>query len=63
MFNKQKRKLFVELRYFISLLEVEGVIFRSNHVSNNISPAGTLSKDKNGILEMLDFAIRNTDEK
>jgi radical SAM superfamily enzyme YgiQ (UPF0313 family) len=60
--QQTKRELFAELRDFISLLEVEGVIFRSNHVSNNISPAGTLSKDKNGILEMLDFAIRNTDE-
>ncbi len=54
-------ELFKELRLFIKNLEVENVIYRSNHVSNNIPLQGTLSKDKDVLLMLLEKAINNTD--
>jgi len=54
------KELFEELYIFISLLDVENVIFRSNHVSNKVSPEGTLSKDKDKILNMLSKVIADT---
>lgn len=54
-------ELFKELRLFIKNLEPENVIYRSNHVSNNIPLQGTLSKDKDVLLMLLEKAINNTD--
>ena len=54
-------ELFKELRLLIENLEVENVIYRSNHVSNNIPLQGTLSKDKDALLMLLERAIDNTD--
>lgn len=51
---------FAELHRFISGLEVNNVIFRSNHVSNALDLEGTLNKDKNLLLEQLEQAIGNT---
>lgn len=49
-----------ELRLFIEHLEVENVIYRSNHVSNNLILAGTLSRDKDDLLQQIDTAIAAT---
>jgi radical SAM superfamily enzyme YgiQ (UPF0313 family) len=53
-------ELFEELRTFIGLLEVDGAIYRSNHVSNNLNLSGTLSKDREMLLAQLDRAIAST---
>ncbi len=53
-------ELFEELRLFIENLDVENVIYRSNHVSNNLFLKGTLSKDQNELIELLNTAIQNT---
>jgi len=53
-------ELFEELRTFIGLTELSNVIYRSNHVSNNLILSGTLSKDKDNIIEQIDEAIAST---
>ena len=53
-------ELFEELKLFIENLDVENVIYRSNHVSNNLFLKGTLSKDQNELIELLNAAIQNT---
>lgn len=53
-------ELFEELRTFINLTELGNVIYRSNHVSNNLILSGTLSRDKETILNQLDRAIEST---
>ena len=53
-------ELFEELRTFISLTELNNVIYRSNHVSNNLNLQGTLSKDKENLIEQLTKAIMET---
>jgi radical SAM superfamily enzyme YgiQ (UPF0313 family) len=55
-------ELFEELKLFIENLEVENVIYRSDHVSNNLILKGTLSKDQSELIELLDVAIQNTPE-
>ena len=54
------KELFEEMYFFISLIDVENVIFRSNHVSNNLSLDGILCRDKENILKDLKLAIENT---
>jgi radical SAM superfamily enzyme YgiQ (UPF0313 family) len=51
------RQTVEELRLFIDGLEVDGAIFRSNHISNFIPLGGTLMKDKPAILDSLDQAL------
>ena len=46
-----------EIRELIAGLEVEGAVFRSNHVSNMVSPAGTLQKDKARMVDELDTVL------
>ncbi len=53
-------ELFKELKMFIENIDVENVIYRSNHVSNNLILMGTLSKDKNKLIDLLNDAIQNT---
>jgi len=53
-------ELFEELKMFIENLNVENVIYRSNHVSNNLILKGTLSKDQDQLVGMLNSAIKNT---
>jgi radical SAM superfamily enzyme YgiQ (UPF0313 family) len=53
-------ELFEELKLFIENITAENIIFRSNHVSNNLNLKGTLSKDKDQLAEMLQQAIINT---
>ena len=50
-------ELAVELRTFLDALTVEGTIFRSNHASNYLTLAGTLSKDKPELLAVLDEVL------
>jgi radical SAM superfamily enzyme YgiQ (UPF0313 family) len=58
--HQSLKSLFSELYLFIENIAVEGVIFRSNHVSNNLPLEGTLSKDKQKLLEFLRHAIKDT---
>ena len=44
------RQTLEELRVLIENLEVDGAIFRSNHISNFLPLAGTLPKDKASLL-------------
>jgi len=53
-------EFFEELRTFISQTNLSKVIYRSNHVSNNLILAGTLSKDKDVIIQQIDDAIKVT---
>lgn len=53
-------ELYEELRTFLSLTDLNNVIYRSNHVSNNLIQSGTLSKDKEKLLEQIDKAIKYT---
>jgi len=54
------KELFEELKLFIENLNVSNVIYRSDHVSNNLILKGVLSKDKDLLLDQIDDAIRNT---
>ncbi len=51
------RELLSELKTFIDNLNVENVIFRSDHVSNQLVLKGVLPKDKELFLEMIEKAI------
>lgn len=51
-------ELIEELTLFIKNLNISNSIFRSNHISNYIALEGILSRDKNRILEELDFYQR-----
>jgi radical SAM superfamily enzyme YgiQ (UPF0313 family) len=53
-------ELFKELKMFISALEVRNVIYRSNHVSNNLILSGTLLKDQEKLITEIDKAINQT---
>ena len=50
-------ELLVEQHQFISNLNVENVIFRSDHASNYIALKGILSRDKDRLLKELEDAI------
>tara|TARA_R110000868_G_scaffold120477_1_gene319710 strand:- start:15539 stop:16318 length:780 start_codon:yes stop_codon:yes gene_type:complete len=52
-----QNELFEEMRSFISQLELDKTIFRSDHASNYLVLKGTLGKDKEKLLEILDTAI------
>ncbi|MDY6801837.1 MAG: radical SAM protein [Bacteroidota bacterium] len=54
------KELFEELLLFIQHLEVEHVIYRSDHVSNNLVLKGVLDKDKEQIISHLKYAINTT---
>lgn len=54
------KELFEELKLFIENLNVSNVIYRSDHVSNNLILKGTLLKDKELIIQQIDGAIQNT---
>ena len=52
----------LELREFVSGLELKGSVFRSNHASNFLAVGGNLPKDKAAILAALDEALANPDD-
>jgi radical SAM superfamily enzyme YgiQ (UPF0313 family) len=51
------KELLEELRLFFTYLEVNDVIFRSDHVSNNLVLKGVFPKDKNQFIEIIDGLI------
>lgn len=51
--------LFEEIRLFLEHLELDRTIFRSDHASNYLVLKGTLGRDKQRMLEQVDFAITN----
>ncbi len=51
--------LLKEMEVFISHLQLDGTIFRSNHASNYLVLNGILGRDKQLFLEQLQFAIKN----
>ena len=53
------KELFEELLLFIENVEVENVIYRSDHVSNNLVLKGVLSKDKSQLIDVLKNAIES----
>jgi len=53
--------LFVELQRFISQLELEKTVFRSDHASNYLPLKGTLGADKQRFLAQLQQAIEQPD--
>ncbi len=56
------KELFEELHTFIEHLNVENVIYRSNHVSNLLALEGTMGRDKEKLLRNLEYAIQNIPE-
>ena len=52
-----------ELRILIENLELSNCIFRTNHASNYLPIKGTLSKDKDQLLDVIDSAIKSGDEE
>ena len=53
-------ELYEELLLFIENIDVNQLIYRSDHVSNNLILKGSLSKDKASLLEMIRIAIEGT---
>ena len=49
--------LFLELKHFISNLNLENTVFRSDHASNYLPLKGTLGKDKEAMLSQIDQAL------
>lgn len=47
-----------ELRLIVEGLDVRGTIFRANHASNYLPIGGTLPRDKDKILELIDSCLR-----
>ncbi len=50
-------ELAVELRTMLNALTVDGTVFRSNHASNYLTLAGTLSKDQPALVAALDEVL------
>jgi radical SAM superfamily enzyme YgiQ (UPF0313 family) len=55
-------ELYEELKLFISNTNVSNVIYRSDHVSNNLVLKGILSKDNDHLIATINQAIKNTPE-
>jgi len=51
--------LLKEMKEFISHIELNGTIFRSNHASNYLVLNGILSRDKKQFLDRINFALEN----
>lgn len=49
--------LFLELKHFISNLELTSTVFRSDHASNYLPLKGELGKDKQAMLSQIDQAL------
>lgn len=54
--------LFLELKYFISQLELTNTIYRSDHASNYLPLKGTLGADKDKLIAQLDMALYQPDK-
>jgi radical SAM superfamily enzyme YgiQ (UPF0313 family) len=55
----EQQQLFEEIRILLETLELEKTIFRSDHASNYLILKGTLNKDKDKLLQMVNQAINN----
>ncbi|MGB0281586.1 MAG: hypothetical protein ACPGAE_05315 [Neptuniibacter sp.] len=53
-----QKQLIEEMQVFISHLELERTIFRSDHASNYLVLKGVLNKDKDKLLQMIDGALK-----
>lgn len=49
--------LFLELKHFITHLDLKNTIYRSDHASNYLPLKGTLGQDKAALLEQIDTAL------
>ena len=56
------QEIMEELQLFISLLDIDNVIFRSDHISNNLALSGTLSKDRDRMVQQIESAIQGIPE-
>lgn len=56
-------EVFKELKLFISNVDSDGTVFRSNHASNYISLGGEFNKDKEALLKKIEEAERNNIHK
>ena len=54
--------LFLELKYFLSNLELKSTIYRSDHASNYLPLKGTLGADKDKLVAQLDMALYQPDK-
>ena len=54
--------LFLELKYFLSQLELTDTIYRSDHASNYLPLKGSLGADKEKLLSQLDMALYQPDK-
>ncbi len=52
-----------EMRVLVQGLEVDGCEFRSNHASNYLPIKGTLKRDKEAILKLLDGILESQDQR
>ncbi|QDV07381.1 coproporphyrinogen III oxidase [Planctomycetes bacterium Poly30] len=50
-----------ELRTFLAATELRGTIFRSNHASNYLALKGTLPKDRDALVSVLDGVLADPD--
>lgn len=55
-------ELAAELRTFLANLELRSSVFRSNHASNYLALKGTLPKDKDALVEVLDAVLADPDK-
>lgn len=53
--------LFTEMHRFISELNLESTVFRSDHISNRLVLKGTLGRDKDAMLRQIDQAITHSE--
>ena len=54
-----QQQLFEEMQRFISALELDHTVFRSDHASNYLALKGVLGRDKETMLDILQQAIDN----
>jgi radical SAM superfamily enzyme YgiQ (UPF0313 family) len=57
----EQPELFSEMRTLLENLELDSTIFRSDHASNYLTLKGTLGKDKQKLLDIVNTAINNPD--
>ena len=57
-----QHELFVEMHTLLNTLELEQTIFRSDHASNYLSLKGTLGKDKDKLMNLVNTAIKNPEQ-
>ncbi|MBP3485951.1 MAG: B12-binding domain-containing radical SAM protein [Oscillospiraceae bacterium] len=58
----QPMELIRETRHFLTELDCEGAVFRSNHASNYLVLKGTLNRDREALIAQCDAALRGEAE-